>query len=135
MKTKQWILFSLIMLSNYSWTNGNQPPDWKKFCTQYAQYMPAIGISIVIGALTGGFTRYLDDKFMRKMGIFGIIVSWTCEIAARESFILSLENNMNTCNIPNPKNGIKYFSWIASWITYLSGPYLLSRINGKNDNK
>ncbi len=137
MKTKQWILFSLITLSNYSWTDPNQPhpADWKKFCTKYARYTPSIVISIIIGVLTGGFTRYLDDKFMTKMGILGIIMSWTCESIARESFTLSLGNDMDSCNIPNPKNGIKYSSWAASWIAYLCIPYLLSGMNDKSNNR
>jgi len=136
MKTKQWILFSLITLSNYSWTDGNQPPpaDWKKFCTTYAQYIPAIVTALTLGALTGGLTKFFDNQFTKDFGFMCIIFSWTCELGIRETSIQSLQHNMESCNIPNPENLWRY-SQAASWIAYLGYPYLLSRINGKNDNK
>ncbi len=140
MKTKQWILFSLITLSNYSWTDENQPhpADWKKFCTRYRQYIPAVGASIIIGILTGGLSGYIDKKVTSKRGLdflnfCFILTSWDIESRIRKSFILGLQHDMDSCNIHNPKNAMQIYSWAASWIAYIG--IIRSRINSKSNNR
>ena len=82
--------------------------------------MPAIGISIIIGALTGGFAGYLQNKLtIMDLGFLGAIISWIVEPNIREAFTLNLGNDLDKSNIPNPKNGIKYSAWATSWIIYL----------------
>ncbi len=63
-------------------------------------------------------------------GVLVTFLVWFATETARETLVLSLGNDMDSHNIPNPKNGMKYFSFAASSVTYLTVYDLLFRTNG-----
>ena len=113
------VVFSQPTLAHTIPCNIKRSPEWKEF---FERYVPCLGLSTVVGIISGGITKYLDKKIPQHTPIPRIIwifISWTFESAIRNKVIESLQQDMDGCYIPHQKDLMNTTAWIASWITYL----------------
>ena len=84
--------------------------------------LPSTLVSSIVGAFTGGFTRYLEKEFRideSKDFIIFLMIAWWLEYKARRAIINELEQDFIHSNIMHNRSLMNIFSWSSSWYTYL----------------
>ena len=85
-------------------------------------YLPSTVTSAVVGAFTGGLTRYLEKEFnveQSKEYIIVLMIIWWVEHKIRHKVINSLEKDFKEADIPHKKNWMSFSAWLSSWASYI----------------
>lgn len=85
--------------------------------------LPSTIASSVVGAFTGGLTRYIERELkieLSKDYIIFLMFMWWVEHKVRHKVINSLEQDFADSDIPYKKSFMSFSAWVSSWLAYLN---------------
>lgn len=121
----------LVLQMNAEYTKDHKLPAYKQCVLNnkkqpqkitFMDCLPSTVVSSIVGAFTGGLTRYLEREL--KIGesqedLLFFMISWCLECKARHIVINSLEADFYESDIPHKRGLMRFFAWMSSWIAYL----------------
>ena len=105
----------------------------KKFS---ASYIITVLLGSGVGVATGTFLTYVEKALLQYIGkhhridfsllkLLVCLIGWSLEAEIRNDIVAGLQGDLDAYQMQYKKNVMFRSAWIASWLAYLKGTYIL----------